>query len=103
MPRYNRQRYHTNHYNLDGEGLFQSASETVTSSETLVVSITKPLSESLTSSDALVKDSSKPLVDSIVSADSVTRQVTQKLLTENVRTNDWLSADETPKNPDFGA
>jgi hypothetical protein len=101
--RYNTQRYNQSHYNLDGTGIYKAVTDTLTNTDSLIKSVTKPLADSVTSSDSLVKNSTKPLVEPITLSDTLTKQITQKLLSERIHTNDWVSSRETPPNPDFGA
>lgn len=79
--KYNSARYNTKRYNVEDKLVF--ASETVSAS------------------DAIVKSISKPVVEAVNSVDTTTRDFTNKRLSETVKLNDWLSIKRT--NPsDWG-
>jgi len=52
------------------------------------------LNESLTLSDAALKDSTKQVSDIVFTVDNLTKQVTDKVLSEQVKLGHWISIDE---------
>lgn len=59
------------------------------------------LIESILSTDNLINSFEKSLKEFNFPVDSVQKQITVKLLEDEIRLADWLTAEQTPTNPQW--
>lgn len=102
-PQYNQVEYNTHAYNFNTNWFSKLLLETVTATDGLITKLlTKLLSDSLTPSDSTaVKDMSKTLQETQFMVDIVTKSISEKLLTETLQIQHWLTTKKNQDKSDF--
>lgn len=60
------------------------------------------LNDSVSLTDNTVaKDVTRPLTDSVTLAESLTKQITNKVLSDTIRTGEWLQSERSPGQIDW--
>lgn len=88
--KYNTKNYNESHYNNDSTSYVLLFTETIATLDVLSKSISVALVESVSSSDVRTDVFDRRFVESILHLDTLTKQITNKLLSDRIRLNDWL-------------
>lgn len=99
---YNTDEYNTAQYNADARFWTKAFSDSIASSDVDVMSMAQALAETLTLSVVDTMSMTRLFVESLVLIDSLAKSIPNKVFTEQIRLQDWLSIKKSPAQNIWG-
>lgn len=99
---YNEELYNVAQYNADTTAFWQQLSDSMTLSDVLLKAPTLVKTESLSMSDSRSVLFMRNLLDNLLCAEVFTKQVTNKILSDTIRTESWFGNKRNPGNSPWG-